>query len=199
MLSRQEDQRERERVLRNDQRVRQQQEQGSRVFAQDQSLRRTSTFHQHALADADTPRGRFSAVENATVIGSKSGVASAYPAGPAWCADPGAQCVEPPLGLDNPALEPSMGLLSSPVEQTGPTLADAPSTPSGQRADVGSLSSQPNPASAVAPLCSEGPAQRGAGLGQSGDFATHEETFPASGPARSRRAVAGSPHPFRRF
>ena len=141
MLSRQEDQRERERVLRNDQRVRQQQEQGSRVFAQDQSLRRTSTFHQHALADADTPRGRFSAVENATVIGSKSGVASAYPAGPAWCADPGAQCVEPPLGLDSPDLEPAS--LASPAQAT------------------------PSPASTVAPSIPLGVEQRDAGLGLS--------------------------------
>ena len=31
-----------------------------RVFAQDQSLR-ASTLHQHALADANTPRGRFNA------------------------------------------------------------------------------------------------------------------------------------------
>jgi hypothetical protein len=68
MLSRQEDQRERERVLRNDQRVRQEQEQGPRVFAQDQSLpRQGTTFHQHALADATMPRGRFTAVEAATV------------------------------------------------------------------------------------------------------------------------------------
>jgi hypothetical protein len=55
----------------------------------------------------------------------------AYPAGPAWCADPGSQLLEPPLGLDNPALEPSAVLLSSSGEATGPTAA--PSSPLGLR------------------------------------------------------------------
>ena len=42
-----------------------------RVFAQDQSLRNQgSTLHQHAVADAETPRGRFSVVSNAYVVGS---------------------------------------------------------------------------------------------------------------------------------
>jgi len=50
-----------------------------RVFAQDQSLR-ASTYHQHAIADAETPRGRFSAVNAAVVVGSKADVASMYPA-----------------------------------------------------------------------------------------------------------------------
>src|SRR6516165_7642874 len=100
-----------------------------RVFAQDQSLpKQATTFHQFAQADANTPRGRFSAVDAAYVIGSKPDVASAYPAGPAWCADPGSQLLEPPLGLDNPALEPSADDVA---QATGPTLADAPSTPLG--------------------------------------------------------------------
>jgi len=52
-----------------------------RVFAQDQSLPNPgSTFHAHAQAEAQTPRGRFSAISNAYVVGSKSDVASAYPA-----------------------------------------------------------------------------------------------------------------------
>jgi hypothetical protein len=102
-----------------------------RVFAQDQSLR-GSTLHQHAQADALTPRGRFSAVDAATVVGSKSDVSGAYPAGPAWSADPGSQCVEPPL-VDNPALEPS----SAEAQAPEPT-SDAPSSPLG--AGVGSLS-----------------------------------------------------------
>src|SRR5262249_21082252 len=52
-----------------------------RVFAQDQSLRNQgSTFHQHAQADAQTPRGRFSAVDAAYVVGRKPDVAAAYPA-----------------------------------------------------------------------------------------------------------------------
>jgi hypothetical protein len=110
-----------------------------RVFAQDQSLpKQATTFHQHALADAQTPRGRFSAVEASYVVGTNPTID--YPAGPAWCADPGSQCVEPPLGLDNPALDyPSSAVLHpSPAEQLGPT-SDAPS-PLGQR-DVGSFSS----------------------------------------------------------
>ena len=110
------------------------QEERRRVFAQDQSLpNRASTYHQHAQSDAATPRGRFSAVEAATVVGANPTID--YPAGPAWCADPGSQLLEPPLGLDNPALEPSTGFLSSPVEAPGPASAEAPL--SGQRTDVG--------------------------------------------------------------
>jgi hypothetical protein len=103
-----------------------------RVFAQDQSLpKRATTFHQFAQSDAQTPRGRFTQVDAATVVGANPTID--YPAGPAWCADPGSQCVEPPLGFDNPALEPAF--LASPAQATGPT-SDAPSTPLGQR-DVG--------------------------------------------------------------
>jgi hypothetical protein len=98
------------------------QQERQRVFAQDQSLR-SSTFHQHAQADADTPRGRFTSHERSTVIGSTA--LPVYPAGPAWCADPGSQCVEPPLGLDNPALEQPSTL--SPVEDSAPVSA-APSS-----------------------------------------------------------------------
>jgi hypothetical protein len=97
-----------------------------RVFAQDQSLpKQATTFHQFAQADANTPRGRFSAVDAAYVIGSKPDVASAYPAGPAWCADPGSQLLEPPLGLDNPALEPSA--VFSSVEDSAP-VSEVPSS-----------------------------------------------------------------------
>jgi hypothetical protein len=144
-----------------------QQEERRRVFAQDQSLpKQAITFYQHALADADIPRGRFTEHERSTVIGSTP--TPAYPAGPAWSADPGAQCVEPPLGLDNPALEEaSTGLLSSPVEQTGPTSDDAPSTPLGQRTGVGSLSHSDDPATeGLAPPLATPRAQRG-GVGSS--------------------------------
>ena len=98
------------------------QEERRRVFAPDQSLpNQASTFHQRAVADAAMPRGRFSAVEAATVVGANPTID--YPAGSAWSADPGAQCVEPPLGFDNPALEPS----SCEAQAPGPT-SDAPST-----------------------------------------------------------------------
>jgi hypothetical protein len=143
--------------LANDARVRQQQrEQGS-------------TFHQHALADADIPRGRYTSHERSSVVGSTPG--PDYPAGSAWCADPGSQLLEPPLGLDNPAL-------SSTVDS--------------------SVGATPNPVSAVAPLNrSEGPEQRGAGLGLlSGDQTPGSHLPP--GPARITRDV-GSPVPYRRF
>jgi hypothetical protein len=84
------------------------------------------------VADAATHRGRFTAHERSTVIGSTP--IPVYPPGPAWCADPGALCVEPPLGLDNPALEPS----SVPPDAQATDPASTPSTPLGR--DVGSLS-----------------------------------------------------------
>ena len=92
-----------------------------RVFAQDQSLR-GSTFHQHALADAQIPRGRFSAVETTYVVGSKPTIA--YPAAGAHQADP---CgTEPALGYDINSLEQASVL----AEAQGPTGdAVAPSVP----------------------------------------------------------------------
>jgi len=120
------------------------QEERRRVFAPDQSLpNQASTFHQRAVADAAMPRGRFSAVEAATVVGANPTID--YPAGSAWSADPGAQCVEPPLGFDNPALEPS----SCEAQAPGPT-SDAPSTPLGQR-DVGPFSAIGDPATTEGP------------------------------------------------
>jgi hypothetical protein len=144
MLERQIDEAERLAVMRNDLRVREQQE---RVFAPNQSEpRQSSTYFQHAQADAQTPLGRFSAISSAQVVGQGAN----YPAGSAWCADPGAQCLEPPLGFDNPALEePSTALPASPGEATdGP--ADAPSTPLGQRAGP-SLSHSGDPAGSQFP------------------------------------------------
>jgi hypothetical protein len=142
MLSNQEDQAERRRVFENDRKVREQQreqEERRRVFAPDQSLPNPgTTFHARAQADAAMPRGRFSAVEAATVVGANPTIE--YPA--ASAAHQIQLPDEPPLSAwDNPALEePSTGLLSSPVEQTGP-MSDAPSTPLGQR-DVGPSFSQ---------------------------------------------------------
>ena len=145
MLSRQQEEQDRIRTLRNDLSVREQQ---GRVFAQDQSLpNKASTLHQHALADADTPRGRFSAVETAYVVGSKADVAASYPAAAAHQHDPCGP--EPPTGyridamLDDEPSTVSSASFSS-VETLGdPTSAgDAPSTtfPSVdvQRAGVGS-------------------------------------------------------------
>jgi hypothetical protein len=106
-----------------------------RVFAQDQSVQRqATTMLAHAIADAAIPRGRFSAVEAATVVGANPVID--YPAGPAWSADPGAQCVEPPLGLDNPALTAPVEASCFTQQATDPTSDD----PSPLGHDVGSLS-----------------------------------------------------------
>jgi hypothetical protein len=144
MLESQIDQAERRATLRNDALVREQEER-RRVFAPNQSEpKQSSTYFQHAQADAQTPRGRFSAVEAQTVVGANPAIN--YPAGSAWCADPGSQLLEPPLGFDNSALEePSTALAVSPVEAPDPT-SDAPST--GLR-DVGSLSHSGDPAPEV--------------------------------------------------
>jgi hypothetical protein len=169
MLSSQEDQHERRETLRNDLKVRREQEESRRTFAPDQSLpKQATTFHQHAIADADTPRGRFSAVSAAYVVGSTA--VPAYPAAAAHQFDPCGP--EPPLSPDeNFAFEPSAVLMTS-AEQLGepnasplrsgspisslpalevssfpspqatdPTSADVPTPLAGQRTDVGSLSS----------------------------------------------------------
>jgi hypothetical protein len=99
-----------------------------RVMAQDASLREQGgTFHQHAQADADTPRGRFSAVSNAYVVGSTA--VPQYPAasGP-FQRDPVPN--EEPLGYAIDAVEPSTVVTD--VEAHGDLSPAAPSTlPSG--------------------------------------------------------------------
>ena len=148
--------------MRNDLKMRQEQEERPRIFAPDQSVpRQATTMHAFALADALTPRGRFSAVEAQVVVGANPTID--YPAGPAWCADPGSQLLEPPLGFDNPALEPSADDVA---QATGPTLADAPSTPLGQRAHVGSFSSDDPATEGLAPPSVTPRAHRG-GVGSS--------------------------------
>jgi len=166
-----------------------------RVFAQDQSLRdQATTFHQHAVADADIPRGRFAAVDAAYVVGSKADVASAYPAASAHQADPCGP--EPPLGyriddlnLSDPGSDDTQAGPPPAGPDTGPTLA-APSTPL-RGASVGPLSSQPNPASVALLNCSEGVARRGVGLGlSSGDTARE---FPSPPGTSSRREAVSLP------
>lgn len=160
MLSSQLDQLDRKEVLENDKRLREQEE-SRRVFAQDQSLpKQATTFHQFAQADAQMPRGRFSAVDVQTVVGANP--IPNYPAAAAHQRDPCGQ--EPPLGYRIDDLEVSF---PSP-QATDPTSDDAPSPrdlTDVQRAGVGSLSSQPNSASVAPPNCSEGQEQLGAGLG----------------------------------
>jgi hypothetical protein len=108
-LSRQEEQNDRLEVLENEKRL------------------KGATLSQFAQADAAEARGRFTAHEQSKVIGST--LVPQYPAGPAWCADPGSQCIEPPLSpYDNPALEPSdlePSSLPSPA-QAPPSRSQAP-------------------------------------------------------------------------
>jgi hypothetical protein len=169
MLESQIDQAERRATLRNDLKVQQQQEERRRTFAQDQSVPNPgSTFHAHAIAEAAMPRGRFSAVENATVVGANPVID--YPAGPAWSADPGAQCVEPPLGLDNPALEVA-SLVSTPQATGDPT----------------------DPAT---PLAVE---RVGSPLSQSDDPTTEGSAPPSASPRTQPGGVGSSPVPYRRY
>ena len=112
MLESQIDQAERRRVLDNDRRVREQ----------------SGTMHAHAIADAQQPRGRFSAVETSYVVGSKPTIS--YPA--ASAAHQTELPPEPSLGYSVDALEPSE--LAGAQVQTEPTSAQSPR-------DVGSLSS----------------------------------------------------------
>ena len=87
MLESQREQEERRRTLENDRRVREQ---------------RGSAYIDYYTLEAG---GRFAQVAQATVIGSKATVAAAYPA--ASAAHQIQLPDEPPLALDNPALEPS--------------------------------------------------------------------------------------------
>ena len=109
MLSSQEEQEERRRVLAQDARVREQQ---------------GSTFHTFAQADADIP-GRFSAVAHATVVGADP--IPNYPAAAAHQHDP---CgLEPPIGYRIDAMpdpeEPST-VHHAAVEQTGEPPSASP-------------------------------------------------------------------------
>jgi hypothetical protein len=160
MLSSQEEQHERRAVQANDARVKEQS--------------RTGTFMSHAQADAEIP-GRFAAISNAFVVGSKPDIAGAYPA--ASFAHQTQLPDEEPLGFDNPALEP---------------LAHAPSS-------QGQLGEPDVPPLAGAPLPNPAPAfggiGRGAGLGLSRDPAG--VSFP-SPPVTSRDVSAGSHPTFRR-
>jgi hypothetical protein len=110
MLSKQIDQAERRETLINDKRVRDQQ--------QEQSGR---TFHAHALAEASTPMGRFTAVTASTVVGAQP--ITNYPG--AAAAHQIQLPDEPPLSaFDNPAFDPGRDAL--PSAQALPNPASAP-------------------------------------------------------------------------
>ena len=127
MLESQISQHERRETLRNDLKVRQQQEESRRVFA-DQSLpNQASTLHVFAEADAQTPRGRFSVVDTAYVVGSKSDVASAYPAAAAHQRDPVPK--EEPLGYRIDELEPDHSPLAQEALEPSPLVQGSTSAP----------------------------------------------------------------------
>jgi hypothetical protein len=117
------------------------QEERRRVFAQDQSLpNRASTFHQFAVADADIPLGRFSAISNPQIVGQ----GASYPA-----CSPALQTQlppEPPLGYRIDELEEPSTVSSScsPVEQ--PDGPSAPSTASAMSSGGPSFSRSGDPA-----------------------------------------------------
>jgi hypothetical protein len=116
-----------------------------REYIEDERRKRQqpSTLHQHAIADAETDRGRFTAIERATVIGSTPlPQYPQLPSGP-WSGED-LVGIEPPLGFEIHAMasiDPSPVFI--PVEAPGPASADAPSVltvPDVQRADAGQLS-----------------------------------------------------------
>jgi hypothetical protein len=145
-----------------------------RVFAQDQSVQRqATTMHAHAIADAATPRGRFSAVEAAYVVGSTA--TPQYPqASTPFQRDPVPD--EPPLSAhDNPGFEePStvFSSVSSPVEQTG------------------------DPTDPAIPLAVE---RGGSPLSQSDDPTTEGPAPLSASPRTQPGGVGSSPVPYRRF
>jgi hypothetical protein len=117
-----------------------------RVLLQDASVREASTLHQHGIAQAnDLAGGRFAAVNNAYVVGSTPQVN--YPAAGPHQADPVGQ--EPPLSyrIDD-LLEPTASAQGNSGE---PTSDAAPSPPPGdvERRDVGSSFSSGDPGDGV--------------------------------------------------
>src|SRR5215471_2023562 len=115
MLTDQEEQAEKRRVLLQDADVRNRSRNGD-----------TGTFLSHT--HIDDAGGRFAAVNAAKVVGQSPAIAASYPA----CSPALAVQLpdEPPLAFDNPALETSM---APPVEATGDP-ADAPSSDDGSPA-----------------------------------------------------------------
>ena len=107
-----------------------QEEQAERrsVFAQDQSVPNpATTMHAFALADAQTPRGRFSAIDASYVIGSKPDVAGAYPA--ASAAHQTELPPENPTGYCVDAMEPLEPSSSADAQgNSGDPTGDAPAS-----------------------------------------------------------------------
>jgi hypothetical protein len=121
MLNKQEEDRERRETLLNDQRVREQ----------------SGTFLSHTHMDEG---GRFAQVTNAYVVGSTALPQYPQASAPFQC-DPVPD--EPPLGLDNPALEPPSVLAE--VQATSAPVSEAPSSihAADVEPDTGARSSRP--------------------------------------------------------
>ena len=152
-----------------------------RVLDNDRKVRESGTMHAHALADAQIPRGRFSAIDNAEVVGAKP--FTNYPAAAAHQADPVPD--EPPLGFAIDELEPTVS--PPPVEAQAPDPTSLP--PLG---DVGSLSQSGDPADVPASTAFVDDVERCGSPPSSGDLTTEViPHFPASRPV-------GSPVPYRR-
>jgi hypothetical protein len=117
MLSSQEEMAERRRVQENDRRVR---EQGG-------------TFHQHALADAATPRGRFTQVTAENVVGSTA--IPAYPAASSPWQGPDLVGQEPPTGYRIDQMIPDDPVVQQ--GQDGPA-PDVPASPLAVERSAGS-------------------------------------------------------------
>jgi hypothetical protein len=93
-----------------------------------------ATMHGRAAAEASINTGRFTQVNAAHVVGSEPAVK--YPAASSsWQIQ---LPDEPPLGPDNPALEPAVALPASPAAETGGAVS-APSPTSGVERPAPSL------------------------------------------------------------
>jgi hypothetical protein len=95
-----------------------------RVFTQDQSLR-TSTLHQHAIADAATPKGRFTAEAHSSIVGQSADPWPKMPEGNPWAHDPVPK--EEPLGFCIDDMRPLEQTVSSAQGNSGDATATSAS------------------------------------------------------------------------
>jgi hypothetical protein len=120
-----------------------------RVLLQDASVREGSTYHQHAMADAQTPKGRFTAEAHSSIVGQSADPWPKMPEGNPW-AGPDLVGPEPPLSAhDNPALleqPPALPAQGNSGDAPSPTsLCDVAASPSFSSGDPGDgLVSQPS-------------------------------------------------------
>jgi hypothetical protein len=143
MLSSQQEQIEREEVMRQDADLRKRQEEAERR-AKEQS----ATFFSHTHTDEISGGGRFAGTSPATVIGQDPQMK--YPQLPSSSPWSGAQPEpgpEPPLSFDNPAIDGTSAVPIRPAEELGAPAADEALASEGGRPSVGVQA--PSPAGAV--------------------------------------------------